>query len=58
VTTPLRPYDRQWNEIKPAVEDMQTKLWRLEKIRSAVPAADQKQMDQAKALIQRKRTRY
>lgn len=46
-------YDRQWNEIKPAEEDLRIKLVRLEKIRTTIPLAEQKQVDQAKTEIQR-----
>jgi 2C-methyl-D-erythritol 2,4-cyclodiphosphate synthase len=45
-------YDQQWNQMKPAVEDMQQKLWRLEKIRASIPAAEQQQVDQSKTAIE------
>ena len=45
-------YDRQWNEIKPSVEDMQMKLVRLEGMQSAISAAERQEIDQSKVLIE------
>jgi len=44
-------YDRQWNEIRPSVEDMQMKLARLERIQSALSPAERTELDQTKPLI-------
>ncbi len=44
-------YDRQWNEIKPSVENMQTKLARLETMQSALSPAERTELDQTKPLI-------
>jgi hypothetical protein len=44
-------FDRQWNEIKPPVEDMSMKLVRLENMRASLPASDQKAIDASKPLI-------
>jgi hypothetical protein len=46
-------YDRQWNEIKPSVEDMHEKMWRLENIRAQMTPAEQKEYDQSKPLFQK-----
>lgn len=45
-------YDRQWNEIKPYTEDMQLKLWGLEDMRASLSGPEQKELDQAKPVIQ------
>ena len=45
-------YDRQWNEIKPSVEDMQLKLGRLEAMQTAISPGERKEVDQSKILIQ------
>jgi len=45
-------YDRQWNEVKPAVEDMQMKLARLEAMQAAISPAERKQLDQSKLTIE------
>ena len=45
-------YDRQWNEIKPAQEDMEVKLWRLESIQAKLSPADAKELEQSKPMIQ------
>lgn len=44
-------YDRQWNEIKPSVEDMQIKLARLEPMKSALSPAERTELDQSKPVI-------
>lgn len=44
-------YDRQWNEIKPAQEDMEIKLGRLERIQAALSPEERKQLDQSKPMI-------
>ncbi len=44
-------YDRQWNEIKPSVEDMQMKLARLETMQSALSPAERTDLNQIKPLI-------
>lgn len=44
-------YDRQWNEIKPSVEDMQMKLARLERIQSALSPAERTELDQSKPAV-------
>jgi hypothetical protein len=45
-------YDRQWNAIKPSVEDMQMKLARLETMQASISPALSKDLDQSKMLIQ------
>jgi hypothetical protein len=50
-TTWLR-YDRQWNEIKPAQEDMQIKLWRLEGMQAALSPVERAELDQSKPMIE------
>lgn len=45
-------YDREWNAIKPSVEDMQMKLARLETLQASSPAAQRKELDQSRQLIQ------
>lgn len=45
-------YDRQWNEIKPSVEDMQITLARLEAMQAAISPAERKELDQSKMLIE------
>lgn len=45
-------YDRQWNEIKPPVEDMQMKLARLETMHAAISPAERQELAQSKLLIQ------
>lgn len=45
-------YDRQWNEIKPSVEDMQMKLARLETMQAAISPAERKELDQSKLMIE------
>ena len=49
--------DRQWNEIKSAEEDMQIKLWHLERIQAAMSSAERKQLDQSKPMIEQIETR-
>jgi hypothetical protein len=44
-------YDRQWNEIKPLVEDMQMKLARLERMQSTLSPAERTELDQVKPLV-------
>jgi hypothetical protein len=44
-------YDRQWNEIKPSVEDMQMKVVRLEAMQSSLTPAERKELDQSKLLV-------
>ena len=44
-------YDRQRNEIKPAEEDMEMKVSRLETMRSALSPAERTELDQAKPPI-------
>jgi hypothetical protein len=44
-------FDRQWNEIKPPVEDMTINLVRLENMRANLPASEQKAIDGSKPLI-------
>jgi hypothetical protein len=44
-------YDRQWNVIKPCVEDMQMKLARLERIQSSLSPAERTDLDQVKSLV-------
>jgi hypothetical protein len=46
-------YDRQWNEIKPPVEDMQIKLRLLEAKQSALSPAQRTELDQSKLLIEK-----
>jgi hypothetical protein len=50
-------YDRQWNEIKPFVEDMQIKLDRLENMQATISPAERKAVDQSKLLVQEIRSR-
>ena len=45
-------YDKQWNEIKPAVEDMDMKLTRLERMQSALAPAERDDMNKCRPLIQ------
>jgi hypothetical protein len=44
-------FDRQWNEIKPPVEDMSMKLVRLEDMKAKLPAWEQQAMDGSKRLM-------
>ena len=44
-------YDRQWNEIKPSVEDMQMKLARLEAMRAEISPSEQAELDLSQRLI-------
>lgn len=44
-------YDREWNLIKPSVEDMQLKLARLETMQSALSPAERAEVDQSKPLV-------
>lgn len=44
-------YDRQWNEIKPVLEDMQLKMARLDSMESSATPAERTQIDQAKKLV-------
>jgi hypothetical protein len=44
-------YDRQWNEIKPAQEDMEMKMWRLERMQANISPAERQKLDQAKPMI-------
>jgi hypothetical protein len=44
-------YDRQWNLIDPAVEDMQIKLTRLESMQSRLSAAERADLDRSKPLV-------
>jgi hypothetical protein len=50
-------YDRQWNEIKPPVEDMQIKLARLETMQAAISPAERAKLDQSKLLVPEIQTR-
>jgi hypothetical protein len=50
-------YDRQWNEIKPAVEDMQMKLARLETMHAGISPAERQELDQSKLLVSEIRSR-
>jgi hypothetical protein len=43
--------EEQWNEIKPAQEDMQMKMWRLERIQANISPAERQKFDQAKPMI-------
>lgn len=45
-------YDRQWNIIKPPVEDMQMKIARLETMHATISPAERQELDQSKQLIQ------
>jgi len=45
-------YDRQWNVMKPAVEDMQMKLYRLQGMQAKISSAEQKELNQSKTLIE------
>jgi hypothetical protein len=45
-------YDRQWNEIKPAQEDMEIKLWRLESMQAKLSPIDAKELEQSKPMIE------
>jgi hypothetical protein len=44
-------YDRQWNEIKPSVEDMQIKLARLETMQAALSSNELTELNQTKPVI-------
>lgn len=46
-------YDRQWNEIQPAVETMRMKIARLEAMESSLSANEKKALDQSKAEYQK-----
>jgi hypothetical protein len=50
-------YDREWNEIKPSVEDMRIKLARLEIRQSALSPAERTELDQIKPLVVEIRSR-
>ncbi len=43
--------DRQWNVMKPAQEDMEQKLWRLESIKASISPAEQTQLAQTKPVV-------
>src|SRR5579864_3198881 len=45
-------YDRQWNIMKPCVEDMVIRIARLEKMEANVSAAEKTEIDQAKTGVQ------
>jgi hypothetical protein len=45
-------YDGQWNAIKPAVEDMQMKLARLESLQASLSPAQRQEIDQSKSMIE------
>ena len=49
--------DAQWNAIKPAVEDMDLRLSKLNQIKSSLASSQQSQIDQAAKLVQSIRTR-
>jgi hypothetical protein len=44
-------YDRQWNEIKPPVEDIQMKLARLEAMQTSLTDAQRAELNQIKPLV-------
>lgn len=46
-------FDRQWNEIKPPVEDMSIKLVRLQEMSANLPAWEQKAIADSQPLIAR-----
>ena len=48
-----KQYDRQWNEIQPAVETMRMKIARLEAIESSLSPSEKKALDQSKADYQK-----
>jgi hypothetical protein len=50
-------YDRQWNQIQPAVEDMQIRIARLEKMETAISPAERADVERSKQLIQQIRNR-
>jgi hypothetical protein len=45
-------YDRQWNEIKPSVEDMQMKWAQLETMQAAISPAERNELEQSKLMIE------
>lgn len=45
-------YDQQWNEIKPSVEDMQIKLYRLDAMKTQLTPSEQKELAQSQRLIE------
>src|SRR5579862_5906767 len=45
-------YDKQWNEIKPAVEDMDIKLSRLERMQATLSPAEREDLEKCRPLIQ------
>ena len=45
-------YDRQWNEIKPAQEDMDIKLWRLESMQAKLSPAERQELERSKPMIE------
>ena len=50
-------YDRQWNEIKPAQEDMDIKLWRLESMQAKLSPAEREELEKTKPMIERIQSR-
>jgi hypothetical protein len=48
-----RQYDRQWNEIQPAVETMRMKIGRLEAMGSSLSAAQKQALERSKADCQK-----
>lgn len=46
-------YDRQWNEIQPAVEMMNAKIARLEAMESSLSASEKQALEQSKADCQK-----
>jgi hypothetical protein len=45
-------YDLQWNEIKPAQEALNRRMWRLDSMRSELPPVEQQAVDQSKQAVQ------
>jgi hypothetical protein len=45
-------FDQQWNEIKPAQEALQTRVWRLESMRALLSDSQRKALDDSKQAAQ------
>lgn len=45
-------FDQQWNEIKPAQEDLQVRLNRLESMRASLNDSQQKELDGCKTAVE------
>jgi chromosome segregation ATPase len=45
-------FDQQWNELKPAQEELQRRIWRLESMRASLSDSQRKTLDDTKQVSQ------